>query len=358
MTRVLMLVQHLRPGGIERMTLDLAQALNEQNQSQVHIAALEDSQAQAFGYWPALASYRFPLHFLNKQDGLDWRCIYQLRHLMKDQKIDVLHSHHIGPLLYGRLASLGLSLKHIHTEHDSWHFDSRKARWLTRLALLGRPQLIADADSVSHALQHIDLTPEKVITNGVNCQRFQPKEQRQARHHLRLPRHAFIFGCAGRFVPEKGLDRALNMLAQLPKHAHLAIAGDGPQRKFLQAHCEAINIRDRVHFLGQIEDMPLFYQSLDCFCLPSRKEGLPFAILEAQACGIPVLANNVGAVASLLAPGSHLVDADILKSLVAGATTMMNAAHDPKQLHQFIRRHADFETMCRHYLDCYQGAQT
>ena len=75
-------------------------------------------------------------------------------------------------------------------------------------------------------------------------------------------------------------------------------------RNALQQQCQQLGIAHRVHFLGLVEQMPRFYQGLDLFCLPSLAEGMPLCVLEAQACGVPVVMSAVGAAADIVCPAS------------------------------------------------------
>ncbi|MCV5754523.1 glycosyltransferase, partial [Escherichia coli] len=82
----------------------------------------------------------------------------------------------------------------------------------------------------------------------------------------------------------------IEAFSHLESHTHLAIAGDGSQREQLEHLVRTLKLEQRVTFLGLVDDMPSFYQSLDLFCLPSLQEGFPLSTLEAQACDIPCVA--------------------------------------------------------------------
>lgn len=125
-----------------------------------------------------------------------------------------------------------------------------------------------------------------------------------ARTSLNLPTDKHIIGCAGRLEHVKGQDQLIKALTLLPKNMVVAFAGGGTKRNQLEQLTSRLNLSDRVIFLGLVEDMTTFYGALDTFCLPSRHEGLPLSTLEAQACNIPTVAMNVGAVDETLCPVS------------------------------------------------------
>jgi glycosyltransferase involved in cell wall biosynthesis len=143
-----------------------------------------------------------------------------------------------------------------------------------------------------------------VIWNGIDTDRFVPGDQHAARMALGLPFDGAIVGTAARLEPVKGVDRLVDAFAQLQAPATLAIAGTGSELANLVAQATALGLRDRIHFLGQVDAMPRFYQALDVFCLASRHEGLPLSLLEAQASGVRAVSFDVGGVRDALCPAT------------------------------------------------------
>jgi glycosyltransferase involved in cell wall biosynthesis len=289
------IVQHLRPGGIEVLVLNLLKHQSQPNQ--MLIVAMEDNEEEALKHWPLLTQYRDHLIFLNKMKGWDKHCFFALRHFLNDHSTLTLYTHHIGPLIYGRLANLGLKNKHIHIEHDAWHLENRRYCWLTKTMLWGNILLVADAKTVAKQLQlRLNHPVDHVINNGIDTQEFHPDCQQKARNKLNIKKKIHWIGCAGRLVKEKGIQDAITALSYLPTHWELIIAGDGPEKKRLQELSTQLQLTHRITWLGHHQDMPTFYQALDVFVMPSHQEGAPLALMEAQSCGCPVVASNVGAI--------------------------------------------------------------
>ncbi|KLV02642.1 glycosyl transferase family 1 [Photobacterium aquae] len=350
-TTTLQVVQHLRPGGIERLVLNLVRFAAPDNQ--VYVVALEGDKEQAIEQWPELAPLSERLYFLGKPHGRDMKTVFKLRRLIQSLNANVIHSHHLGPLLYSRAASLGLrGITHIQTEHDSWHLEDPKQRLLTRLLLAGSKILIiADAPRIADHLKAHGITTDHVIINGIDTQRYTPGQAAQARLHLRLPPDKLIIGCAGRLVPEKGIDTLLEALVALPENYHVVIAGHGPERSELEHLAQQLRLSERVHWLGNCDNMLNFYRAIDLLCMPSRQEGLPLVLLEAQACGKPVIASDVGAIPDLICPHSG-------RLIPAGHPTLLARAlfdklrvpiHDCQQTAHYIRRIADVRKMTASY---------
>ena len=105
----------------------------------------------------------------------------------------------------------------------------------------------------------------------------------------------FWFGTAGRLSAVKNhemLLRAFQKVMQRIPRAILIIAGEGELKAALHDLAETLGLGQTVHFLGFRQDIPEILSSLDVFLLPSRREGLPLAMLEAMASGLPVIASS------------------------------------------------------------------
>ena len=303
--KIIHVVQHLAPGGLETLTLDLLRLAKPVDQ--VLIVSLEGTKKESIDNWPRLQPYERQIVFMDKAPGVQVNIISKLITAFKAIRPDVVHTHHIGPLLYaGCAARVSCVPTRIHTEHDAWHLQNNKRRRLQALALkAAKPTLVADATCVYKQLRSA-FTYSNIITikNGVDCDKFKPTSKSYARNQLNLPLDKKIIGCAGRMEHVKGQDQLIKALALLPKNMVVAFAGDGSKRKELQQLANHLNLTDRIVFLGLVEDMTTFYGALDTFCLPSRHEGLPLSTLEAQACNIPTVAMDVGAVDETLCPVS------------------------------------------------------
>jgi glycogen(starch) synthase len=126
-----------------------------------------------------------------------------------------------------------------------------------------------------------------IVPNGVDLERFS-----MARHDWSPPRILSV----GRVVYQKGYDLALQALAGLKDlDWEWRIAGDGPQLPALQAMIQANGLQERVQFLGwqTADQLKRQYAEANLFLFPSRHEGMPNAVLEAMASGLPVVATNI-----------------------------------------------------------------
>ncbi len=268
---VIHVVQHLAPGGLEVMALELARA-QQGRAGGALVVSLEGSAEEAMARWPRLAAQRARLVFLGKAPGLDAALPLRLARLFRRLRPACVHTHHVGPLLYAGAAARAAGVAaRLHTEHDAWHLGSARRRRVVRAALaLAKPVLVADAPDVAEAVRAALGVAPRVVLNGVDTDRFAPGDRAASRAALGLPAEAPIIGVAARLERVKGVDLAIAALALLPAPAMLAIAGAGGEEAALRAQAASLGVADRVRFLGLVGDTARFYPALDLLCVPSR----------------------------------------------------------------------------------------
>lgn len=356
MKTIIHVVQHLSPGGLETMVLNMLSFSDPHYR--VFICSMEGTSQHIVASWRQLVPFKHQIIGLNKPQGISCSTIKKLRSVFKDYQADIVHSHHIGPLLYTSCAMQfnGNRIKHIHTEHDAWHLNSYQHRLIHYIALqLSSPTIVADADFVSRKIRSIFKTyPIYTIKNGINPSRFTVGNKYRARDklHITLPINSIVIGNAARLEAIKGQRHLIEALQLLPSTFHLLLAGSGSTFSELQHLARDYKLEHRVHFLGHIDDMPTFYQALDLFCLPSDNEGFPLSTLEAQACGIPCVANDVGGVSETLSADSLLVNNNTAATLSAAIQSMPHhvISHNARE---FILRHNHAQTMTKAYEQLY-----
>lgn len=359
---VVQVVQHLRAGGIECLVLEMIRSSQLDHDEDMHIISLEGCMDDALNDWPRLLSYKNKLHFINKQPGLSISCLLMIRKLLSSLGADAVHTHHIGPLLYGGLAArLANVAQVIHTEHDAWHMQNSKRRMLESFVLACvRPILIADANGVQQQLiKYQPNYPSQIIHNGVDCKIFNLGNKVDARDSLKLPSiDKKLIGCSGRLTEVKGHKYLIDALKYLQDDCILVLAGDGEYKKELKKYVELSNLNNRVIFLGNLDCMQHFYQSLDVFCMASLNEGLPLSPLEAQACGIPVVLTDVGGCKEACCPDSGImVSAKDSAALAWGIRKLLRSLirNEVVSPRSFVCKERNFLTMLSKYRMHYKG---
>jgi glycosyltransferase involved in cell wall biosynthesis len=166
----------------------------------------------------------------------------------------------------------------------------RLIRWAGRQA----DSLIAVCSALKEEMVRIGIDPSKitVLRNGVDLELFRPLDRNEARKSLDVGGPLVL--SAGHLIPRKGHEYVIRALADVP-NATLAIAGDGPLRSQLERIAQNLDLGSRVRFLGSIphEQMPAIYSAADVLVLASDREGWANVLLEAMACGTPVVATRI-----------------------------------------------------------------
>ena len=139
-----------------------------------------------------------------------------------------------------------------------------------------------------------DDTKTHVIRNGVDLSRFQPLDRTASRQQLSLPTDRLLLLSVGHLIPRKGHDLVIRLLPNRPD-AHLVIVGSGPEEQSLRTLVTELDLSDRVHFAGSQPQTALsaYYSAADALILASSHEGWANVLLEAMACGTPVVATAV-----------------------------------------------------------------
>lgn len=161
------------------------------------------------------------------------------------------------------------------------------------------------------------------LRNGVDLDMFQPTNRADARKSLGLASRTLL--SVGHLIERKGHDLAVSALPALPDTA-LLIAGDGPERQNMEALASRLGVTDRVTFLGRIphDQLASVYTAADALILASSREGWANVLLEAMACGTPVIASNVWGTPEIVAtPESGILMEDRTPEALAAAARQL-----------------------------------
>jgi len=174
-------------------------------------------------------------------------------------------------------------------------------------ALKKSRKIIALSDELKREAIELGAREDKihVIPDGVDTSKFKPGDKHVLRAELNLS-EGFLILYVGSLFKLKRVDRLIKASANLSKdfEFHVVIAGDGPERQNLERLAESLGLKT-ILFKGSVahEDMPSYMAASDVLVLPSETEGLPTCVQEAMACGIPVIASNVGGLPDLITNG-------------------------------------------------------
>lgn len=273
-----------------------------------------------------------PVEPLSVHGRLDLGAMLKLRAVLKAHRAEVLHAHGYKALFYATLARSGQTSLVV-THHGETGHD-RLARFYERLArtLYGQVDCVfavSGATTESLAAAGVVRAKLRTVPNPVSLPAPSPDAEPSSSGGPLL----FV----GRLSEEKGLDVLLRALAssRAPKQLMLDVAGDGPCAGEWKALSASLGLDGRVRWLGLRSDIPELLARAQALVLPSIREGLPLAVLEAASCEVPVLASRVGGVpeavwegetAILVAPGDVEAWSKALEALPAQAETLRHGA--------------------------------
>jgi glycosyltransferase involved in cell wall biosynthesis len=272
---------------------------------------------------------------------LDLRILPPLVRALRRERPDVLHCHLVRANLYGRLAArwAGVpvvisTLRNIEEYMVASDALSRAVRQVERRTAGWVSQYVAVSDGVREAaIRRLGLDPRRIITilNALDLGPFRqpPAGRHEGRAELGLRPQVVALGSVGRLHAQKNyrlLIEALHDLQACAQDWQCIIVGDGDDRPRLEALIAAHGLQSRVRLLGFRDDVARLLGALDIFVLPSSYEGLPRALMEAMAAGLPCVVSRVGGNAEavvhdetglVVAPGDRAALAQALQRLIS-----------------------------------------
>ena len=233
---------------------------------------------------------------------------------------DIVHAHghpYLASLIMGKLAKR-YSKPFVLTQHNTFiQYDSMfdKIERLNDL-VIGK-ETLKEADkiiTVSNATKDYVLSlgaeprKVKVLHNGVDLTHFRPiaGKREEMRRKLGISKNAVFVLTVRRLVYKNGIDTlidAANIAVKKNPNITFLVVGKGPSQNSAQAMINQLGIENNFRLVGFVsdDDLPFYYNAADFFALPSKSgEGLPLVALEAMACGLPVIATNVGGISEIL----------------------------------------------------------
>ncbi|MBN1851806.1 MAG: glycosyltransferase [Pirellulales bacterium] len=240
-----------------------------------------------------------PTTVLGKRWKADPVTFWRLRKIIRDLQPDLVQTWLFAAGSYGRLAARSCGVRHlIHTERcvDRWKSDWQ---WMVdRQLARSTDRLIANARGVrDYCVQH-GLPANKIdlIPNAVPKARPSDQDREALLDTLDIPHDARLIGAIGRLWPQKRIKDliwAYELVVLLHPNARLLIIGDGPERAGLERYTRLVSSTEHVRFLGERSDVWRILPHLDVLWQGSDYEGMPNAVLEAMAAGVPVVATDI-----------------------------------------------------------------
>lgn len=252
---------------------------------------------------------------LNVKSKHDPKHHFQLKKILKEEKIDILHAHIWNPAScrYAFTATSRAKVPIIITEHDPFKLSFLK-NLFKKYSLKKVSKIVTVSENNKKILA--ELYPQekvkiKVIHNGLDTTwwqsqllRFTDLDRRKIKEELFLAReNTLIIISIAELHERKGLKYLIEAIPEVASkfpNIKLVIVGEGPERNELKKLIKKLKIENHVILTGRQKEIPKLLKSSDIFVLPSRREAFGFVLLEAMITGLPVIASNTGGIPEII----------------------------------------------------------
>lgn len=345
--RILHVIQEMAVAGAERVVAALAHRSREEGH-EVALAAIPGSLSHDLG----LPLFALPL--LERRPLQVAPAAWRLAGAVRSWKPDLVHSHNPGMGIVTALVTRrGRRPPALVSVHGVPEDDYGRAAWALRLA--GLP-IVACGPGVAAGLEERGCRVETTIVNGITPAP-DPLHRSELARRFGLPEDGKIVAAVGRLVAQKNHALAVRALRELP-HTTLLVLGEGELRREIEREARAAGVGDRVFLAGLQPDARAALPAVDALVVTSHWEGLPLAVLEALAAGVPVVATSVRGVRELLTHGRDglLVPAGDAAALAGALRRVLDDAGLARRLaaagSELAARHSE-EAMAAEYLALY-----
>lgn len=359
MKKILHLIETSGPGGAEKMLISLVEHLDK-NQYRSVICLLKDGWLNT-----QLQRRGFETFIVPQPHSIDFGWLLKLKTRIKNMGIHLMHAHEFAMNTYASLLSVITGVPVIATVHGKNYYWERWWRRLAYRFVSRQTTMVAVSEDIKKFLmQKCGIKNDRIIVvhNGIDLDLYRPEGEKRewTRRELCIRNGQPVVGTIGNLYPVKGhtyLLKAIAIVKIMFPTVRLLIAGRGRMLGKLLNESQTLGIQDHVIFLGFREDTASLLQAIDLFVLPSISEGLPLSVLEAMACGKPVIATNVGGLPEVVVDGQSgfLVSSENPESLAKRMMLLLGYKSLSDQFGRVGRARVEKEFSLGSMVQKYQG---
>ena len=358
--RLAFCITDLDPGGAERALVQLVTRL-DRNVWEAHVFCLAGPGALV----AELQQADIPVTCLGARRSWQFWIVIRLARLLRKQKPSILQCFLFHANLVGRIAGRLARVKHIASGIRVAEKRSRLPLWLDRCTNWMVDRNVCVSRAVADFSIRAGLRADKVtvIPNGVDVERFRGATAADLQE-FGIPPNSQTVIAVGRLDPQKNPTLLLDATQSLIPHhnqLHVLFVGDGPLAGELKQAVINRNLTDRIHFAGWKPNIAQLLKASFCLVLPSRWEGLPNAVLEAMAAGLPVISTRVEGTEDLVTPDvtGILIPPDSVDALEAALDRLLanpdSASSMGKNAQNQVEKDFTIEAMVANYDDFFRS---
>lgn len=316
---VVQLVETLATGGAEKLAVQIA-SMRARAGDDSYLVTLSGQGPLAVGLDPSVKV--FDLGLDPGSVLVQARTLARFLALCRRLRPDALQTHLPRANFFGLFAAMSMKMAIFPTIHNNREFDYGSSRGKLRLALRKRAyqellrrgrRMIAVSDSVKQAMigeLGLDTSAGDriaVVPNGVEIPApLDPQDRAEVRRRFGINSDSVLVAGVGRLTEQKNFPDLVLALSDLGGDVppwECIIAGDGPESGALAGVIREAGLTGRVHLPGRVSDVGRLMNAADIFCMPSLWEGLPLALLEAMAVGLPIAAYAIDGIKEVVRDG-------------------------------------------------------
>lgn len=356
--KILYFLQGLEFGGLEKMVCDLAKEVKKRGLD-VKVCLFDKKGVFA----NELETNGISITLIKRNQGIDFYYPFKLASFIKSQNIDVVHAHNSTAWFYSVFAAMLTKRPLVYTEHDRSFPSPFKIRMLHFL-FSKRSKVVAVSNAIKEELRRFEWIKDvQVVFNGIDENHFSPiskEEKIKHRKDMGFFKEDVLLINVGRMDRLKNQSVLLKTLKRLPFQTKLLLVGDGENYQKLKDEAKVLRLENRVFFLGKRKDVNKLLRIADIFVFPSLSEGLPLAVIEAMASGLPIVASDVGGIPELV---KEKVNGFLIKPMSLGSIerAIYNLIHNSslrekmgENSEKIFKESFTLSAMCKAYIEIYQ----
>lgn len=297
--KLLQITHDLAIGGLQQVVVNICRSIDREK-FDVTVLCLR----YLGEFVPQIEELGIKVVFLPQRDDgrTDHFSFLKVAKILKDEKIDVIHTHNTQPFFDGTLAAVMSGVKAIiHTDHCRSFPDKKRYMFAEWFVSHFASKVVGVSEHTSENLvkyEHISRKKIVTIPNGIDISKYDIEINKEAKEkELGIERNGFIIGMGVRLSKQKGITyliKGMSIIIEQFPDITLVIAGDGSEKESLMQEAKKLGVDSHILFTGPRLDIPELLKLFDLYVLPSIFEGLPMVLLEAMAAACPIVATDVG----------------------------------------------------------------
>ena len=356
--RVLFVITQSEPGGAQRFVINLLTHLDK-DRYEAMVAIGNTGNGDLFR---ALHAEGIPTHRLlhlvrDISIKEDLKAVAELRKLIKEYRPTTVFLNSSKAGFIGALAArCPTKLKNTKIVYriGGWSFNDPGTRWqkwswvvLEWISAKWKDVIIVNNQHDFDQAIKLRIKPRKklaLVYNGIETYKLDLMSRDEARTKLEIPADKYVVGTIANLYPAKGLEYFIRTAYHFQNQDDLVffVIGDGKERPALEALIKDLGLERKVFLVGQLTDAFKYLSAFDIFILSSVKEGFPWALIEAMAAKLPIVATRVGAVPEIIEDGKNglIVEPGDPEAMAGKIKEIMDSSHLQKefgiQAHQTV----------------------